>query len=319
MMNKFPKVSIIIAANRENTYLKETICECLKIDYPNFDIIVVSTEIFKNNNNKIIIIPVGNKSPAFKRGIGVKHSNAEIVAFIDDDAYPKKDWLKKAIPYFEDKNIVGVGGPGITPENDSFMKRIGGFVLESHLCSGTLYYRYKKGKNHYVDDYHSCNLILRRNLLKQKWFHSNSWPGEDTELVLNLINNTKGKVLYAGDVIVFHHRRALFRSHLKQIYGYGRQRGFFAKILPETSRRLTYFIPSIFVLYIFSLILMLFLDNVNSVFLLGLYIYIFLILISSIKNKRVQYFPLLVLGILSTHIIYGLSFFVGFIFGGIKR
>ena len=57
MMNKFPKVSIVIAANRGDSYLMECIGECLKLDYPVFDIIVL-TDKFKS---KKLLCPVKYK------------------------------------------------------------------------------------------------------------------------------------------------------------------------------------------------------------------------------------------------------------------
>jgi hypothetical protein len=44
---------------------------------------------------------------------------------------------------------------------------------------------------------------------------------------------------------VFHHRRAVFIPHLKQVGNVGRHRGFFVRRYPATSRRLVYFLPGL--------------------------------------------------------------------------
>ena len=58
-----------------------------------------------------------------------KDSNGEFCAFIDNDAYPRSDWLTSALKYFENPEVGGVGGPGLTPEADGFMQKAGGYVL----------------------------------------------------------------------------------------------------------------------------------------------------------------------------------------------
>ena len=58
----------------------------------------------------------------------------------------------------------------------------------------------------------------------------------------------KKKIVYDPDAAVFHHRRELFGPHLKQIRNYAFNRGLFARRFPETSRKIAYFIPSLFVL-----------------------------------------------------------------------
>ena len=57
------------------------------------------------------MIPTGKVRPAEKRDRGVRESNGEIVAIIDDDAYPESDWLTNAVRHFENPDIAAVGGP----------------------------------------------------------------------------------------------------------------------------------------------------------------------------------------------------------------
>jgi cellulose synthase/poly-beta-1,6-N-acetylglucosamine synthase-like glycosyltransferase len=51
----------------------------------------------------------------------VKYAKGEICAFIDSDARPEKNWLKNALPYLSDPEVVAVGGPGLTPPEDSLI------------------------------------------------------------------------------------------------------------------------------------------------------------------------------------------------------
>jgi len=48
------------------------------------------------------------------RNIILKKCRGDIIAFLDDDAIPKKDWMKNILKGFEYENAVGVTGPAIT-------------------------------------------------------------------------------------------------------------------------------------------------------------------------------------------------------------
>ena len=130
-------VSIIIPCKNVDDYTKECIehCECL--NYPNFETILLpdySTEAIDG----VIIITTGPVSPGAKRNIGVKNSSGEFCAFIDNDAYPRRDWLTNSVKLLQNSDVAGVGGPGLTPETDDFMQKAGGYVLSSFMV-GTLY------------------------------------------------------------------------------------------------------------------------------------------------------------------------------------
>ena len=106
------KVSIIIPFQKENDYLIETIYHIDKLNYKNIEVMLLPdfdiTQKFIDTNLKDIsfeyqIIPTDAVSPAIKRDIGADKCTGEILAFIDDDAYPAKDWLNKALPHFNSK------------------------------------------------------------------------------------------------------------------------------------------------------------------------------------------------------------------------
>ena len=93
------KVSIIIPCKKIESMTEKCIKKCLKLNYDNFEIIVlpdkVNEEILKKfSDKKIRIISTRNVKPSFKRNLGMKKANGEFFAFIDSDAYPKKTWLK---------------------------------------------------------------------------------------------------------------------------------------------------------------------------------------------------------------------------------
>ncbi len=316
-----PRVSIIIPCKEIGDYAWESIEHCLKLDYPDFEIMVLPDGELGHNIPKVKIIPTGPVAPAKKRDLAADKADSEFLAFIDDDAYPDKLWLKKAMSHFQDAGIAAVGGPGITPETDGLRQKASGLVFSSRIGSGANSFRNTPKKQMEIDDCPSCNFIIRKSVFQQVGgFDTHFWPGEDTMLCLEVTNKLHKKIVYDPQVLVYHHRRKLFRPHLKQVWNYALHRGYFAKKFPETSLRLFYFFPSIFVLGIILGIITSFLNPVTKwIFLLVLTIYLLLVLISSLESRNLRIAPLVFLGVIVTHLTYGVGFTKGLITKELER
>jgi GT2 family glycosyltransferase len=146
------------------------------------------------------------------------------------------------------------------------------------------------------------------------------WPGEDTLMCL-AIKKLGKKLIESPEVVVYHHRRSLFKPHLKQVSRFGEHRGFFAKRFPENSLKPTYFIPSLLVL---SLLIGLFVSLLFPFFVyvvtLGAVVYLALSLIAAaLQVRRAKLIFLVWMGIIVTHVVYGLSFLSGLIKSDLKR
>lgn len=253
-----PLVSVIIACPRASSVLEECLDGLARQTYTNFEVLVLPDEAestLEGHPNWRVIL-TGKVRPAEKRNKGLAAAKGEIVAFIDDDAYPECHWLEYGIREFGDPTVGAVGGPGVTPPNDSFLAKLGGRVYDNPLISGNYRYRYRAGGIcRDVDDYPSCNLFVRKNLLDTiKGYRTDFWPGEDTLLCKDILE-TGARIFYSPWVIVYHHRRALFAAHLRQLGRYAFHRGYFVKRYSSNSRHFSYFIPSFFVLYLILLAL----------------------------------------------------------------
>ncbi|MDR0373368.1 MAG: glycosyltransferase [Nitrososphaerota archaeon] len=319
-MSTKPLVSIIIPCKKIDEYTKESIAGCKLLEYENFEIIVLpdfQSDIIKG----VKIIPTGAVSPGVKRNFGIKNSAGEFCAFIDNDAYPKSDWILNALKYLEDPQVGGVGGPGLTPESDGFMQKAGGYVLSSFMV-GQLSNRYKVQYNFESDDVHSCNFIAKKSVIEAAGgWNEKYWPGEDTLMCL-AIKKTGKKLIESSDVVVYHHRRSLFGPHAKQVSRFGEHRGFFVKKFPENSIKITYFFPSILLISLLvggliSIVFPLFL----SVLLVGLLAYLAAGLIAtiSLQLNDIKLIFVVWVGIIVTHLVYGSYFLTGLAKRDLKR
>jgi glycosyltransferase involved in cell wall biosynthesis len=332
-------VSVVIPVKNINDFLRqETIPALLKQSYGNLEIIIVTDKSSKEKFPKTKIIPSWPKTgPADKRDLGVFNAKGEIIAFLDDDSYPDKNWLKRALEIFnlKDSQITGVCGPTLTPSHNSLRQKASGYVWSTWLGSGGAgTYRAEISPRREVDDYPSVNFLVRKkDFLSIDGFDSHFWPGEDTKLCHDLVYKLGKKIIYDPKVLVYHHRRSVFKPHLQQISRYAIHRGHFARILPKTSLRLGYLIPSFFVLWLFSGPILFFLLKSFSLYLFSTFLYllwlitigfyVFLLLITSnkiyFKEKNIKLALLSMLAIFITHVVYGALFIKGFFSKNLKR
>ena len=355
-----PLFSVIIPLKEVSPSLREeTIPAILKQTYQNFEIIVLPDKPTREKFPKTRIIPTWPKvGPAQKRNLGAQKARGEILAFIDDDAYPDKNWLKNALAVFKQQassaqapssnqisnikqapplaersiplnrsSLAAVCGPGVTPPHDPLLAQVSGWMWASFLGSGGAgRYRCWPQKRQMVDDFPTFNLLVKKSdFLKVGGFNANFWPGEDTKLCHDLVYRLEKKIIYDPKILVYHHRRKIFKDHLKQIGRYGLHRGFFVKILPKTSKRIGYFLPLLFsagvflgpACYLLFSLLKLSLPakatgiiylSVMGLYLLSLLLTGFWVLLES---KNILAAILVMPTIFVSHLFYGIMFFRG--------
>lgn len=320
--------------------------------YKNFEVIILPNEMSEHDQTLLKkyrflrIIPTKKiHRPALKRDIGAKHAKGDILAFIDDDAFAKKKWLKNAVEVFDKKQVGAVCGPGILPKNAQFWEQVFDEVLKTSVGSGGFAYRFVRRPARYVDDYPSMNFLIKKKLFKKLGgFNSDYWPGEDSKLCEDLVYKLGEKIYYDPSVTIYHHRRNNLIGYLKQHGNYGFHRGAFFAHGDRNSRRLTYVIPTVFVGYLFLLALLTIFNlkflilnkflifnfsriagssSAGKFLIIPLILYIIILLYTGMtalrntKSLKIAIFSAIVLFL--THVIYGVQFIKGFFSGKIKK
>jgi glycosyltransferase involved in cell wall biosynthesis len=311
-----PKVSVVVPLKRLNGYVAECLRHLRLQTYRNFDVYVITDEPQATDSDGLDVhfLTSGAVPPNIKRMQAARESDAEIIALIDDDAYPSPQWLECAVAHFTDPDVVAVGGPAVTPPQDGAGQQVRGAVYASRLVSASYVYRYLPRGRRNVDDYPSCNLIVRREpFLAHVPECLRYWPGEDTKLCLLLTKGSGKHIVYDPQVAVFHHRRDIFWGHFRQVWNYAVHRGFFAKRYPETSLRAAYFIPTLFLLGNFALLPLLLIPAIRFPVLGAVLVYTLLVARSAVSSRRFHRAnpALVALGIYLTHVTYGLGFLLG--------
>lgn len=316
-----PKVSVIIPLATPGANLKRCLEACLGQDYEDYDIFVLPDTDGSvlldqyGSNDRISIIPTGAVNPAVKRNIGASKAFGEVLAFLDDDAFPSHDWISTAVRHFGDEEgIAAVGGPAVTPADSTMMERISGHILASPIVSGPYRYRYVPHRYREVDDYPSCNFFISADVFKAiGGFSTQHWPGEDTLLCRDIKIKTEKKIVYDPHLLVEHRRRPVFSAHLAQVSRYGLHRGFFLKRWPENSFRLAYLTPSALTLFVLFGFPLLFVPPFQWIYLGTVGVYAGSVLLFSVRLSRIVESVLTFVGIILTHFTYGGFFLMGLI------
>jgi GT2 family glycosyltransferase len=312
-----PTFSIIIPVKELSDYLRETVPHILALDYSDWELFIITNDEQVTEwpaEPRIKIMSSGKVGPAEKRDLAARVAAGVYLVFLDDDSYPESNLLSLALTKFA-SGSVALGGPAMTPLNDSFKQKVSGVVFSSRITGGAPERYRPVGEQREVDDWPSVNLMVKRDVfISVDGFDSPYWPGEDTFLCLKLLR-AGHKVTYIPDLIVWHHRREGLLRHMKQVGAYGLHRGYFARHLPETSRRVEYFFPSVvFLMFLCLPIVLLLPEYFRWLFLLGICGYLSAVVVGILDLMRYEK-PIVAIAalpyVIATHISYGYQFLRG--------
>jgi len=116
-----------------------------------------------------------------------------------------------------------LGGPSGIPfkyEEEKYL--LTNYTKRSFFCTANLSKRKYSKENHYFDWLESCNFIIKKSAFdKVGGMNENQYIFEDLELCSKINKEFgKGKILFAGDLIV-HHKDRNMLNFLKQRFVYG--------------------------------------------------------------------------------------------------
>lgn len=107
---------MLLCTRRRTAHLDRCLQALAGLAYPNFDVLVVDNTCGDDETQKVaarwnvrcVAAPRGGLSHA--RNYGTRMTNAEIIAYIDDDALPEAKWLDALVAQFGDPLVMAVAG-----------------------------------------------------------------------------------------------------------------------------------------------------------------------------------------------------------------
>ena len=272
------------------------------------------SKIMPDDQRYEILLAEGS-APSLQRNLAARDARGEILYFLYDDSLINPENLALCTAGMSDPAVAVVGGPSITPAEDSWLQQLFGYALSSTFGSGAVNNRYREhGETRETTDKELilCNLAVRRSLfLNFGGFNECLYPNEENEF-LERVTSAGYTLLHVPTMSVFRSQRRTLKAFIRQMFSYGRGRG--QQTLVTSSYSVTSFIPLFFVAY-----LVLTLICIKYVLLLvPLVIYLSAAFASSllVLRRTGRPFSLLLLGIYPLmHIVNGVGLLWGLING----
>lgn len=215
--------TIIIPSIHIDPLLVRCVTRCREL-YPDTEILALVDD--GRGQEQIVdtatVVVTGPISIAEKRNKGAASSNADHLAFIDSDAYPAPGWLEAAEAILAaDPALGAVGGPNVSPPEESRSERHVGLAHHSFLVAGWWAYRRDPhAHEREVTALPSCNLIVRRSeYLALGGMNEQLFTAEDTDFCKRFVASGR-RIWFSPDVLVFHKNRAL-RGYIIQRFTFG--------------------------------------------------------------------------------------------------
>jgi len=216
----WPSVSVVVCTHNGQRTLDECLARVTDLSYPDYEVIVVNdgssracAEIARRHGTKLI--ETEHRGLGHARNKGIEAAGGEIVAFLDDDAYPDSDWLHYIAAQLRGDGHAGVGGPNIPPEDD-------GFIAECVAAApgGPIHVLVSDREAEHVP---GCNMAFRKDVLEAVGNFDERFEaaGDDVDLCWRLQKADRTLGFSAG-AVVMHRRRDSVRRYLRQQYGYGK-------------------------------------------------------------------------------------------------
>jgi GT2 family glycosyltransferase len=111
-------VSVVINTFNRRELLKRTLVSLREQTYRPFEVIVVNgpstdgtDEFLASFRGRVRRTNCPEAHLGLSRNLGIRIAAGEIVAFIDDDAIPRSDWLEQLVSCYQDSGVSAAGGP----------------------------------------------------------------------------------------------------------------------------------------------------------------------------------------------------------------
>ena len=227
----WPRMSVVVCSYNGARTIRECLEGLRKLEYPNFEVIVVDdgsqdgTAVIANEFG-FRVISTEQRGLSHARNTGLAAATGEIVAYLDDDAYPDPHWLTYLAAAFLSTAHAGVGGLNIAPPGD-------GLIADcvANAPGNPVHILLSDREAEHIP---GCNMAFQKVCLEAIGGFDPQYrvAGDDVDVCWRL--RQQGWTLgFSPAAMVWHHRRNSIHTYWKQQYGYGRAEALLERKWPE--------------------------------------------------------------------------------------
>ena len=215
-----PFISVVVCSYNGNATINDCLKGLLELNYPNYEVIVVNDGskdglIETVSRYPVRLINTTNRGLSMARNTGMLEAKGEIVAYIDDDAYPDKDWLRYLAYAYHTTTHAAIGGPNIAPDDDGPIA-----TCVANAPGGPVHVLLTDEIAEHIP---GCNMSFRKNVLLELGGFDPVYraAGDDVDVCWR-IQHTGRTIGFHPGAFVWHHRRNSLKAYWKQQKGYGK-------------------------------------------------------------------------------------------------
>jgi glycosyltransferase involved in cell wall biosynthesis len=226
-----PTISVVVCSYNGSKTIEQCLQGLMRVDYKNHEVIVIddgSTDSTASIASKypVRLIRTPNRGLSAARNRGMEEARGDIIAYIDDDAYPDSNWLHYLGVAFQQSEFDCIGGPNLPPVEDGFMAQ-----CVAHAPGGPIHVLLSDVEAEHVP---GCNLAIRKSAMMAIGGFDPQFrvAGDDVDLCWRL-QHAGYKIGYHPGAFVWHHRRNSASAYFRQQRGYGKAEVLLAKKWPQ--------------------------------------------------------------------------------------
>jgi GT2 family glycosyltransferase len=224
MDRSWPRVSVVLCTHNGARTIRRTMEGLAQLEYPDYEVIVVddrstdeTVSIGREFDARIVSVKdmvtggdhAASGGLSVARNLGLAQATGEIVAYLDDDAWPDEHWLMYLADAFAHSSHAAIGGPNVAPAGD-------GLVAEcvAHAPGGPTHVLLT---DRLAEHLPGCNMAFRADRLRAIGGFDPQFriAGDDVDVCWRI--QQKGWTLgFTAGAMVWHHRRDGVRRFWRQ-------------------------------------------------------------------------------------------------------
>jgi O-antigen biosynthesis protein len=228
---EWPMISVVVCSYNGARTIRDTLAWLDRLEYPSYEVIVVDDGSTDDTaaiarGFGVRVIGTSNSGLSHARNVGLGAAAGDIVAYIDDDAYPDPHWLTYLAEAFRTTDHAGIGGPNIPPPGDGPIA-----ACVANAPGGPVHVLLSDEVAEHIP---GCNMAFRRERLRAIGGFDPRFrrAGDDVDVCWRL--QAQGWTLgFSAPAMVWHHRRNSVRAYWRQQVGYGDAEALLERKWPE--------------------------------------------------------------------------------------